>query len=518
MARQPFDPFRVKPDKASQKSTSAVITVAQLTALVRQAIDAALPATVRVLGEISNFKRHGSGHLYFTLKDAASELSCVMWRSAAEALKFEPRDGLEVIATGTVEVFERAGRYQLYARRIEPRGLGALELAFRQLCERLSAEGLFDAARKRALPMFPRRVAIVTSPTGAAIADMLRTIERRFPCLHVIVVPVRVQGEGAAGEIAHAVRLVNERVSILGGVDVIIVGRGGGSMEDLWSFNEEVVARAIHASEIPVVSAVGHEVDVTVSDLVADVRAATPTAGAELVAPKLEDVLADLRARTSRIGRAIAHRIRLREAGLHALVSRRAFREPLVMISRRGQLVDEWMTRFEGGLTRRLARRRERLAALEMTVRRIAPHRHLYRQAMRLRDAALRLERAARGRLHVASIRVTRAAGVASPARLGLLVGAEFRSLGDARDTLDRAMRHRLAMACEWTHAREARLKAIGYESVLARGFSVTRRAGDRTLVRSISQLRDHDRVVTRVADGEFESRVVELNQRELFE
>ena len=517
MTRPPFDPFRVKPDKESRKS-AAVITVAQLTALVRQAIEFALPASVRVLGEISNFKRHGSGHLYFTLKDATSELSCVMWRSAAESLKFEPRDGLEVITTGTVEVFERAGRYQLYARRIEPRGVGALELAFRQLCERLSAEGLFDPARKRPLPRLPRRVAIVTSPTGAAIADMLRTIERRFPCLDIIVVPVRVQGDSAAGEIARAVRLVNKRAVDLGGVDVIIVGRGGGSLEDLWAFNEEVVARAIHASEIPVVSAVGHEVDVTVSDLVADVRAATPTTAAELVAPKLEDVLADLGAQANRIERAMAHRVRLSQVGLRAVVSRRAFREPLVAVSRRGQLVDEWMIRLEGGLTRRLARRREHLAALEATVRRIAPHRHLYRQAMRLRDAALRLERAVGSRLHDASIRVARAVGVASLARLGLIVASERRRLDDARETLDRAMRHHVALSREWIQARTNRLKAVGYESVLARGFSVTRLAGDRTLVRSISQLRDHDRVVTRVVDGEFESRVVNLNQGELFE
>ncbi len=289
MARQPFNPDLVKvPDDEKHRYGTEPISVSQLTAMVKRAIEETLPSTLHVVGEISNFKRHSSGHLYLTLKDRASELSCVMWRSAAAKLPFGPEDGLEVIATGRVEVFERSGRYQLYIRKLEPRGVGALELAFRQLRERLSDAGLFAEKHKRPIPRYPRRIAIVTSPTGAAIADMLRTIKRRYPCVHILVHPVRVQGPGAAQEIAAAIRRVNACAERLGGIDSMIVGRGGGSLEDLWPFNEETVARAIHASRIPIISGVGHEVDVTIADLVADVRAATPTAAAELAAPVLE--------------------------------------------------------------------------------------------------------------------------------------------------------------------------------------------------------------------------------------
>ena len=204
MARRPFDPnlIEVPSDEGALAAGRGQLTVSQVTALVKQALESALPRTIHVVGEISNFKRHSSGHLYLTLKDRFSELSCVMWRSAAERLKFSPTDGLEVIATGKIEVFERAGRYQLYIRKLEPRGVGALELAFRQLCEKLSREGLFDEGRKRPIPTYPERIALVTSPTGAALADMLRTIQRRYPCLHVLIHPVRVHGPGAAEEIA----------------------------------------------------------------------------------------------------------------------------------------------------------------------------------------------------------------------------------------------------------------------------------------------------------------------------
>ncbi|MDO8631193.1 MAG: exodeoxyribonuclease VII large subunit, partial [Phycisphaerales bacterium] len=302
MKREPFNPDLI-PRRADEHRAALAgpLTVSQLTSLIKRAIQDSLPATVHVVGEISNFKRHASGHLYLTLKDAGSELACVMWRADAAKLKFSPEDGLEVIATGGVEVFERAGRYQLYIRRLEPRGVGALELAFRQLCAKLEKEGLFDPRRKKPLPRFPRRIVLVTSPTGAAVADMIRTIERRFPCVHVLVYPVRVQGDGAAAEIASAVRSVNSNAERLGGVDLMIVGRGGGSLEDLWAFNEEIVARAIFASSVPIISAVGHEVDVTIADLAADVRAATPTAAAEIAVPVLDELLSGLGAQELRL-------------------------------------------------------------------------------------------------------------------------------------------------------------------------------------------------------------------------
>ena len=205
-ARLPFDPSRIRPTKDAARRAPSVLSGQQLTALIREALSRHLPRTVQVLGEIGDLSRPASGHVYFTLKDSHSELRCVMWRSAAAKLKFTPADGLEVVATGSIEVFERAGRYQLYIRTLQPRGEGALQLAFRQLCEKLNREGLFDEKHKKPLPPYPLRIALVTSPTGAAVADMLRTLERRYPCVHVLVYPVRVQGPGAAEEIAAAIR------------------------------------------------------------------------------------------------------------------------------------------------------------------------------------------------------------------------------------------------------------------------------------------------------------------------
>jgi len=273
----------------------AVLTVSALTEQLRALLEDRFPA-VWVEGEISNFRLYGSGHAYFTLKDAEAQLRCALFRTRGRRLRFEPADGLSVLAFGSVEVYAQRGEYQLVVELLEPRGLGALQLAFEQLKARLQAEGLFDAARKRPLPRFPRRIGVVTSPAGAALRDILRVIGRRFGELAIVIAGCRVQGEGAAAEIAQAIRDLNA----LGDVDVIIVGRGGGSLEDLWAFNEETVARAIAASTAPVVSAVGHEVDYTIADFVADLRAPTPSAAAELVVREKQavvDALAELRSR-----------------------------------------------------------------------------------------------------------------------------------------------------------------------------------------------------------------------------
>ena len=276
----------------------AVLTVSELTARIREALEDRFPA-VWVEGEISNYRVYGSGHAYFTLKDADAQLRVVLFRNRARRIKFEPGDGLHVMAFGSIEVYPQRGEYQMVIELLEPKGLGALQLAFEQLKTRLQAEGLFDQARKRELPRFPRKIGLVTSPSGAAIRDMLRVIGRRFGELHIVIAPCRVQGEGAAEEIAQGLRDLNA----LGGVDVIIVGRGGGSLEDLWAFNEEIVARAIAGSKVPVVSAVGHEADFTIADFVADLRAPTPSAAAELVVREKQavvDSLGQLRARLER--------------------------------------------------------------------------------------------------------------------------------------------------------------------------------------------------------------------------
>jgi exodeoxyribonuclease VII large subunit len=275
-----------------------VLTVSELTERIGEVLEDRFPA-VWVEGEISNFYLHGSGHAYFTLKDADAQLRAVLFRTRMRRVKFEPTDGLHVLAFGAIEVYRQRGEISLVVELLEPKGLGALQLAFEQLKTRLAAEGLFDQARKRELPRFPRRIGIATSPSGAAIQDMLRVIGRRFGELNIVISPCKVQGDGAAEEIAQAIRDLNA----LGDVDVIIVGRGGGSIEDLWAFNQEAVARAIAGSKVPVVSAVGHEVDFTIADFVADLRAPTPSAAAELVVREKQavvDALAQLRARLER--------------------------------------------------------------------------------------------------------------------------------------------------------------------------------------------------------------------------
>ncbi len=260
-----------------------VYTVTQVTQLVKLELETAFPL-LWVEGEISNFHRHSSGHVYFTLKDATSQLRGVLFRSDARQVPFEMKDGLQVICRGRINVYEPRGEYQLVADLVQPKGKGALQLAFEQLKEKLKKEGLFELQRKKKLPLLPKKIGIVTSPRGAAIVDILKTLERRFARLHILIYPVKVQGEGAAEEIVAGIDYLGKVPDL----DVIVVGRGGGSMEDLWAFNEEKVARAIFRSPVPVISAVGHEVDFTIADFVADIRASTPTAAAEMVIEKEE--------------------------------------------------------------------------------------------------------------------------------------------------------------------------------------------------------------------------------------
>lgn len=493
------------------------MTVSQLTALIKRAILETLPSTVHVIGEISNLKRHSSGHLYFTLKDGASELACVMWRSAAESMKFAPADGLEVIATGAVEVFERAGRYQLYVRRLEPRGIGALELAFRQLCEKLSKEGLFDPARKRPIPGFPQTIAVVTSPTGAALSDIVRTVHRRFPCVRILVHPVRVQGPGSAQEIAAAIERVNAEATRLGEVDVMIVGRGGGSLEDLWAFNEEIVARAIARSEIPIISAVGHEVDVTVADLVADLRAATPTAAGELVAPLLADVLDRIADSRARAIRAAHSRVALCKAQFSAVERRSSLSDPFALVRRRELELDDVLDRLSSVARRPTADARRRLERCERWLARIAPHRYLLTLTGRLRRSETRFQRTMSARTawsrHRLDCVLTQWASSSPDRRAAQLkerVRAYEASLPILVGYLMRLGRARL-------ESGEKRLEALNPHGVLSRGYSMTWKADRRSLVRRVRDVADRERVVTAVADGEFESEVVNLRQLELF-
>ena len=291
-----------------------IYMVSDLTTEVRALLEDSFSG-IWVEGELSNFRHPSSGHMYFTLKDQESQIRVVMFRVANRQLKFQPRDGLAMLVYGALSVYEPRGEYQIVVEYMEPRGVGALQLAFEQLKERLQAEGLFDDSRKRPIPMLPERIGVITSPTGAAIRDILQVLRRRFAGVDVLIHPVTVQGDQAAPEIVDAIRELNRR----GGLDVLIVARGGGSIEDLWAFNEEVVARAIADSKIPVISAVGHEVDYTIADFVADLRAPTPSAAAELVVSKKDELaqrLDDLQARMAGVVRSRLDGLIVRVGGL----------------------------------------------------------------------------------------------------------------------------------------------------------------------------------------------------------
>jgi exodeoxyribonuclease VII large subunit len=345
-----------------------ILSVSELTQRLKAFVETGF-AHVCVEGEISNFSRATSGHIYLTLKDQTAQIRAVLWRSAAARIRFELHDGLHVVATGPIEVYAARGTYQLVIERLAPQGIGPLELAFRQRYEKLAAEGLFRPERKRPLPRFPRRIALVTSPAGAAVRDMLQVITRRWPGCDIVIFPVAVQGAVAAGEIAAALRAVHR----IPQVDVVITGRGGGSLEDLWAFNEEAVARAIFDCPIPVVSAVGHEVDVTIADLIADKRALTPSEAGEIVVPDREDVLSDLRHLARRLQAAMQNQLHRRNLQLDGVARSRALARPLELVHDRERLVDELSERLRRAISRQIERARHRLEAAGCTIDALSP-------------------------------------------------------------------------------------------------------------------------------------------------
>ena len=336
-----------------------VYSVTQVNQYIKSVMDRdELLAALFVRGEISNYKRYPSGHHYFSLKDATGAIRCVMFRTEAGRLKFQPENGMKVVALGRISVFPRDGQYQLYCNELIPEGAGDLHVAFEQQKERLYQEGLFDPEKKKPLPKFPMKIALITSPAGAAVRDMLRILKARFPVADVVIVPVRVQGEEAAGEIAGAIDLANA----LGLADLIITGRGGGSMEDLWAFNEEIVARAIFRSHIPVISAVGHEPDVTIADFVADLRAATPSNGAELAVPDRADLKRQLAGMEQRMEKELLGQIQSAREALARIGKSRMLTDPRAGLLDRRMLLDRQGERLAREMKLTLERSRVRLS------------------------------------------------------------------------------------------------------------------------------------------------------------
>jgi exodeoxyribonuclease VII large subunit len=369
------------------------LTVTEITRRIKLALESGFSSCL-VQGELSNVHLHSSGHLYFTLKDSGAQLSCVMWRSRVATLSLEPLDGMKVLVAGRITVYEVRGNYQLEAQSIRPLGIGDLQAAFERLKQKLTAEGLFDTERKRSLPEIPRRIAIITSPTGAVLHDMKHVFGRRFPAVELLLVPVRVQGEGAAEEISHAIEDANR----FGDLDIIIIARGGGSLEDLWAFNEEIVARSIAGSHIPVVSAVGHETDVTIADFAADVRAPTPSAAAEIVVPDRRELLETVANSWYRISEAVLDTVSRQREHIRYLLSSYAFNRPIDLFRQHSQHLDENQRMLHRNMASYFSAREERARSLGLRLRALDPRLVLKRGFVIVRrdDAII----GSRGELH----------------------------------------------------------------------------------------------------------------------
>jgi len=431
-------------------SVAALIT--EVNALLGQGFSG-----VRVEGEVTNASTSGRGHIYFTLKDEAAALDCVMWAGKARRLKFRLEDGLAVLALGSLTVYPQRGRFQLVVDDIEPQGVGALQLAFEQLKKKLEAEGLFAAERKRELPALPNRVGIVTSATGAALQDMLKVLSR-FPHLEIVIAPAMVQGDGAAEEIARSIKRLADSKS----VNIIIVGRGGGSLEDLWAFNEEAVARAIAASPVPVISGVGHEVDFTIADFVADIRATTPTQAAELVVARIEDQERRLREARSILLRDINRQLQLARTRLAGLAG-------------------------SSGLARvpdRVRRYRERL-----------------RGAARLGPMLRRV-------LGVATTRLNQAVRSLHRLPAHIAAGGQRRLLDSKRQQLQQLMAARISSLRARVKAGERALGHLGPNQVLKRGYSITSLEGTTVPLKDATRVHGGQALITRLARGEVRSLV----------
>ena len=343
-------------------------TVSEITRGIRTSLEHKF-SNIDVLGEISNVRKPSSGHIYLTLKDKNSQLQAVVFRNSASRIKFELKDGMEVVSFGSVTVYEPRGQYQLIINKIEPKGIGALQLAFQQLKEKLEKEGLFDHAHKKDIPFIPKKIGIVTSPTGAAIKDILNIIDRRFANVEILIYPVKVQGEGAAQEIAEAITELNNYSDI----DVIISGRGGGSLEDLWAFNEEIVARSIYNSKIPVISAVGHEIDLTIADLVADKRALTPSEAGELVVPRKDLLIEKTEKFKTRLLQSLTGKLRLSKEKLDRIANSYAIRQPFDKFNRWQQKLDDLSQRLNLNITHALNSEREKLSGIAGKLESLSP-------------------------------------------------------------------------------------------------------------------------------------------------
>jgi len=432
-----------------------IYTVSQINSLIKIAIEEKLPPRLIVRGEISDFKHHTSGHCYFSLKDEGAVLPCVMWASKFKNVKFSPEDGMEILCTGHIDVYAPGGKYQLYVDKLEPAGVGALQLAFEQMVAKLRNEGFFDEAHKKALPLYPMRIGILTSESGAALHDITDSIHSRWPCAKLFLYPVPVQGEGSAAKIAAALRDINRRNQKLE-LDVLIVGRGGGAMEDLWAFNEEVLARAIFDSTIPVISAVGHEVDTTIADLVADARASTPTKAGVVAVPDMQEILGQLNSTEQRLASQTRARLKIAEHQLEVILANAVFRNPLVLVQNSRQQLDDLSADLEEFIKALLTKAHRELSAAYEQIIRIEPHRLLGYKSIELSNLQNRADAGIRAAVNNCRMQLT---------------------------------------------AHENRLSALNPRSVLQRGYSITTNKKTGLLVKTSGDVSVGDFLITELAN-----------------
>jgi exodeoxyribonuclease VII large subunit len=437
------------------KKRTQIYTVSQVNSLIKVALEENLPSRLIVRGEIRDFKHHTSGHCYFSLKDQSGILPCVIWASKFRSVKFSPEDGMAVLATGHIDVYTVGGKYQLYVDKLEPEGVGALQLAFEQMVKKLQAEGLFDDVHKKPIPTYPESIGILTSESGAAVHDIIDSIHNRWPCVKLFFYPVPVQGEGAAEKIADALQDINRRNQELK-LDILIVGRGGGSLEDLWAFNEEILARAIYDSNIPVISAVGHEVDVTVADFVADARASTPTKAGVVAVPDMQEVLGQLVGIERRLTGQIKAIMKLARQNLEIILANAVFRNPLLLVQNAGQQLDELSAELAKTVKELLAQARQRLSAAHEQIIRIEPHRLLKDKTVELNNRRNRLDNLIRKIITDCRMRLT---------------------------------------------AQANRLAGLNPKSVLHRGYSITTNKKTGLLVKTLEDVRIGDYLTTVLAD-----------------
>jgi exodeoxyribonuclease VII large subunit len=514
-------PLTSAPQVPSQTAAHSreVLSVSQLTHIIEHALQIGVPPTVHVHGEVSNVNlQRSSGHLYFTLKDADSCIDCIMWKSDRARLKFDLLDGHEVLVTGGIQVYGVKGRYQIGVRKIEPMGKGALELAFRQLYDKLEKQGLFAAERKKPLPVFPLRIAMVTSRNTAALQDMLKVF-RRFAFLKLMLFDVPVQGDGAAERIASALRALGRQAERDPGfIDAIVLARGGGSIEDLWEFNEEIVARAIVASRVPVVTGIGHEIDTSIADLVADHHAHTPTEAAQVVTANWRTAPESLDAARLRLRRGVRSLVQEARQRLELAAREGFFRRPTDRVNHLRQQLDDRERSLQLAMGHRVRALRRRIEGLDDRLRLRHPHAVIARLRARFVDFDRRLVRGTETIVRRGGEEVSRLAALLIKCHPQHEMAIIRERLGQVEHRMNLAMSGALQRQTMRVEALSAQLQAVSPTAVLKRGYSITTLKRGGAVVRSTSDVKPGAKIITRLTDGQIESIVDDKNQPRLFE